>query len=69
MLKPIETKNLTSEDVDELVNNTRNTMITTMVELTAKQRGRPVHIEPKLGLSKAGVAKASGVEATSSALS
>jgi lysophosphatidate acyltransferase len=69
VLKPIETKNLTSEDVDELVINTRNTMITTMAELTAKQRGKPVHIDPKLGLSKVGVVKASGVEATTSALS
>ncbi|KFZ01700.1 hypothetical protein V501_09854 [Pseudogymnoascus sp. VKM F-4519 (FW-2642)] len=69
VLKPIETKNLTSEDVDELVINTRNTMITTMAELTAKQRGKPVHIDPKLGLSKVGVVKASGVEATMSALS
>jgi lysophosphatidate acyltransferase len=69
VLKPIETKNLTSEDVDELVNNTRNLMVTTMVELTAKQRGKPVHIAPNLGLSKTGVVKASGVEATTSALS
>lgn len=69
VLKPIETKNLTSEDVDELVINTRNIMITTMAELTAKQRGKPVHIDPKLGLSKVGVVKASGVEATTSALS
>ncbi|KFY34793.1 hypothetical protein V494_06467 [Pseudogymnoascus sp. VKM F-4513 (FW-928)] len=69
VLKPIETKNLTSEDVDELATNTRNAMITTMVELTAKQRGGPVHIEPKLGLSKSGAVKASGVQATTSALS
>lgn len=68
MLKPIETKNLTSEDVDELAINTRNTMLTAMAELTAKQRGRPVHIDPKLGLSETGVVKASGVEATTSAL-
>ena len=69
VLKPIETKDLTSEDVDELSNNTRNLMVTTMAELTAKQRGRPVHIDPKLGLSTTGVVKASGVEASMSVLS
>lgn len=67
VLKPIETKNLTTADVEDLTRDTRELMLKTMVELTAEQRGHPVTVDTKLGGN--GVVKASGVDATTSALS
>lgn len=67
VLKPIETTNLTTADVEDLTRDTREKMLDTMVELTALQRGHPVKRDEKLGGN--GVVKASGVEATSAILS
>lgn len=67
VLKPIETKNLTTADVEDLTRDTRDAMLKTMVDLTAQQRGRPVEVDAKHGVD--GVVKASGVEATTSSMS
>lgn len=67
VLDPIETKGLTAADVEDLTRDTRELMLKTMVELTAEQRGHAVPVDAKLGGN--GVVKASGVDATPSALS
>jgi len=61
VLKPIETKNLTAADVEDLTRNTRELMLKELVGLTAKARGRPVAM-PADTLGD-GVVKASGAEA------
>jgi lysophosphatidate acyltransferase len=62
VLKPIETKNLTSANVEDLTRDTRELMLKEMVALTASQRGRSV---PVSAIMKGnGVIKASGAEAT-----
>ena len=61
MLKPIETKNLKSSDVDDLARDTRELMLKEIVALTAKARGRPVAMPARN--SGDGVVKASGSEA------
>ena len=73
VLPPIQTKNLTSADVEDLTRDTRDMMVKTMLELTAKQRGHEVKLDEKLAaMSQAtsnGVIKASGVQATTASLS
>lgn len=61
MLKPIETKNLTPADVEDLTRDTREKMLKELVTLTEKQRGHKVAM-PALN-SGDGVVKASGAEA------
>lgn len=62
MLKPIETKGLTTADVEDLTRDTRDLMLREIVNLTAKTRGQPVAISAQN--SADGVVKASGAEAT-----
>lgn len=73
VLPPIDTKNLTSADVEDLTRDTRDLMVKTMLELTAKQRGHPVKLDAKLAarseVGSNGVIKASGIQATSASLS
>ncbi len=71
VLKPIETKNITSADVEDLTRDTRELMEKIMLELTALQRGKPVKLDPRLAAISQGngVIKASGIQATTSFLS
>lgn len=71
VLPAIETKNLTSADVDDLTRDTRTKMEKTMLELTALQRGRPVKLDERLAAMSSGngVVKASGIQATTNSLS
>ena len=71
MLPAIETKNLTSADVDDLTRDTRTKMEKTMLELTALQRRRPVKLDERLAAMSSGngVVKASGIQATTNSLS
>lgn len=62
VLKPIETKNLTPADVEDLTRDTREKMLKELVSLTEKQRGHQVAIPAHN--SGDGVVKASGAEAT-----
>ncbi|KAG9237213.1 hypothetical protein BJ875DRAFT_481536 [Amylocarpus encephaloides] len=62
VLKPIETKNLSASDVEDLTRDTRETMLQELVLLTSKARGRPLAMPEKK--SGNGVLKTSGIEAT-----
>jgi len=62
VLKPIETKYLTSADVENLTRDTRELMLKELVSLTAKQQGRPIPVLAQK--SEDGVVKSSGAEAT-----
>jgi lysophosphatidate acyltransferase len=59
-LKPIETKNLRPEDVDDLARDTRDLMLREMVSLTSKARGYEVPMPAQNPAD--GVVKASGAE-------
>jgi lysophosphatidate acyltransferase len=41
-LKPIETKGLTTDDVDALTQKTRDSMLEELYSITAKARGEPI---------------------------
>ena len=60
VLKPIETTGLKYDDVTDLARDTRELMLRTLVNLTAKQRGSPAHTS--IEIAGNGVVKASGVE-------
>lgn len=60
VLKPIETKNLTAADVEDLTRDTRELMLRELVSLTAKERGTTIEM-PREN-SRDGVVKASGAE-------
>ena len=62
VLKPIQTTHLTSADVEDLTRDTRDLMLRELIDLTAKQRGKPVAM-PSQNAGD-GVVKASGAEAT-----
>ena len=64
VLKPIETKDLTPADVEDLVRDTRELMLKELVNLTSKVRGRPLAMPAQN--SGDGVVKASGAETTTS---
>jgi lysophosphatidate acyltransferase len=61
-LDPIPTKDLTSADVDELTRTTRELMLTELLTLTEKARGRPIAVPAS---AEASSAKSSAVEANS----
>ncbi|TFA97687.1 putative 1-acyl-sn-glycerol-3-phosphate acyltransferase [Trichoderma ghanense] len=48
VLPPIETKNLTSADVDELTQSTRDLMLKELISLTEKARGQPIAVPASL---------------------
>ncbi|KAL7800405.1 hypothetical protein V8C43DRAFT_273815 [Trichoderma afarasin] len=48
VLRPIPTTNLTSADVDELTQSTRELMLKELISLTEKARGRPVAVPTSL---------------------
>lgn len=60
VLKPIETKNLTSADVEDLARDTRELMLKELVALTSRKEGKPIAMPAENG---SGVVKASGAEA------
>jgi hypothetical protein len=60
VLKPIETKNLTAADVDDLARGTRELMLQEIVKLTAKARGTTIAMPTQN--SGDGIIKASGNE-------
>ncbi|CZR61297.1 related to sn2-acylglyceride fatty acyltransferase [Phialocephala subalpina] len=62
VLKPIETKNLTAADVEDLTRDTRELMLRELVAITSKARGRPMAMPAQN--TGDGVIKASGSEAT-----
>jgi len=62
VLKPIETKNLTPADVEDLTRDTRELMLREIEILTARQRGQKIALPAQNG--RTGVLKASGAEAT-----
>jgi len=62
VLKPIETKNLTPTDVEDLARVTRELMLDELIQLTSKARGHPIAMPSQS--SGDGVVKASGAEAT-----
>ncbi|TVY53218.1 putative 1-acyl-sn-glycerol-3-phosphate acyltransferase [Lachnellula suecica] len=64
VLKPIETKNLTPADVEDLTRDTREAMLREMVNLTSKARGQPIAMPTQSNVD--GVVKASGTQATAS---
>lgn len=70
MLKPIETKNLTPADVENLTRDTRELILQEHIALTELQRGHPVaapaHQNKQAvdGKTRGGVLKASGVDGT-----
>ncbi|TGO49641.1 hypothetical protein BOTNAR_0423g00030 [Botryotinia narcissicola] len=59
VLKPIETKNLTSADVEDLARDTRDLMLRELVALTSKTEGKPIAMPAQ---NADGVVKASGRE-------
>ncbi|PQE08827.1 hypothetical protein CJF32_00009611 [Rutstroemia sp. NJR-2017a WRK4] len=61
VLKPIETKNLTSADVEDLARDTRELMLKELVGLTSRREGKPIPMPARN--SGDGVIKASGAEA------
>ena len=63
MLPPIDTTKLKASDVEDLARDTRELMLKEIVQLTAKQRGRPVAMPARIPGDD--IAKASGVDATS----
>lgn len=58
-MKPIETKNLTSADVEDLARDTRELMLRELVALTSKVEGKPIAMPAQ---DADGVVKASGRE-------
>ncbi|KAK4078747.1 uncharacterized protein Triagg1_3078 [Trichoderma aggressivum f. europaeum] len=48
VLRPIPTTNLTSSDVDELTQSTRELMLKELISLTEKARGRPIAVPTSL---------------------
>ncbi|KAK4079335.1 1-acyl-sn-glycerol-3-phosphate acyltransferase [Trichoderma simmonsii] len=48
VLRPIPTTNLTSADVDELTQSTRELMLKELISLTEKARGRPIAVPSSL---------------------
>ncbi|KAJ4861012.1 acyltransferase domain-containing protein [Trichoderma breve] len=48
VLRPIPTTNLTSADVDELTQSTRELMLKELISLTEKARGRPIAVPTSL---------------------
>ncbi|KKP05955.1 1-acyl-sn-glycerol-3-phosphate acyltransferase [Trichoderma harzianum] len=48
VLRPIPTTNLTSADVDELTQSTRELMLKELISLTEKARGRPIAVPASL---------------------
>lgn len=60
MLKPIETKNLTSADVEDLARDTREVMLKELVALTSRREGKPIAMPAQ---NADGVVKATGAEA------
>jgi lysophosphatidate acyltransferase len=61
VLKPIETKNLTSADVEDLARDTRELMLKELVGLTSRKEGKPIAMPARN--SGDGVIKASGADA------
>ena len=61
-MKPIPTTDLKYEDVTDLARDTRELMLKELVDLTAKQRGKPVPMPVENPVD--GVIKASGSETT-----
>lgn len=59
VLKPIETKNLTSADVEDLARDTRELMLRELVALNTR-KGEPIAMPAQ---NADGVVKASGMEA------
>ena len=62
-MKPIPTTGLTSADVEDLTRTTRELMLAEIIELTAKARGASTAVAAPATTGKAGVTKASGVDA------
>lgn len=62
VLEPIQTKGLTSADVDELTRTTHDNMLRELVPLTAKAQGKPMSVPATNGHAKA--VKASGADTT-----
>lgn len=62
VLKPIQTKGLKTEDVEDLARDTRELILREIVALTSKARGLPIAMPAEN--SEDGVVKASGSEAT-----
>ncbi|KAF7865860.1 hypothetical protein EAF04_006025 [Stromatinia cepivora] len=60
VLKPIETKHLTSADVEDLARDTRELMLRELIALTSRKEGKPMAIPAQ---NVDGVVKASGTEA------
>ncbi|QSZ30053.1 hypothetical protein DSL72_004571 [Monilinia vaccinii-corymbosi] len=60
VLKPIETKNLTSADVEDLTRDTRELMLKELVALASRKEGKPIPLPTQ---NADGVVKATGVEA------
>ena len=58
-MKPIETKNLTSADVEDLARDTRELMLRELVALTSKTERKPIAMPAQ---NADGVVKASGRE-------
>jgi lysophosphatidate acyltransferase len=61
VLKPIETKNLTAADVEDMTRDTLDLMLKEIIDLTAKQREKSVSVSSANGKER--VVKASGVQA------
>ncbi|KAF8860492.1 1-acylglycerol-3-phosphate O [Acephala macrosclerotiorum] len=62
VLKPIETKNLTAADVEDLTRDTRELMLRELLAITSKARDQPMAMPAQTAGD--GVIKASGAEAT-----
>ncbi|KAH8594891.1 1-acyl-sn-glycerol-3-phosphate-acyltransferase-like protein [Bisporella sp. PMI_857] len=62
VLKPIETENLTSADVENLTRDTRELMLKELVSLSARTRDQPIAMPSNTPVD--GVVRASGSEAT-----
>ncbi|ESZ97820.1 hypothetical protein SBOR_1829 [Sclerotinia borealis F-4128] len=60
VLKPIETKNLTSADVEDLARDTRELMLRELIALTSRRERKPIAMPAQ---NADGVVKATGVEA------
>ncbi|KAH0490633.1 hypothetical protein TgHK011_002093 [Trichoderma gracile] len=63
VLPPIETKNLTSADVDELTQSTRDLMLKELISLTEKARGQPIAVPASLN-GAATTGKSTAVDAS-----
>ncbi|KAG9239995.1 hypothetical protein BJ878DRAFT_330513 [Calycina marina] len=61
VLKPIETKYLTSANVEDLARDTRELMLRELVDLTSKARGTPIAMPAQTSTN--GVIRASGASA------